>query len=65
MVLNPQVQEKARRQIDEVCVGRLPDFSDIDDLPYVDAIVKESLRWNPVAPLSRAFPCSRRVKLAF
>ncbi|KAE9389422.1 cytochrome P450 [Gymnopus androsaceus JB14] len=52
MVLYPDVQEKARREIDSVVgLGRLPDFNDRGSLPYIDAIVKEVLRWNPVAPL--------------
>ena len=52
MVLNPDVQRKAQRELDQV-VGphRLPDFSDQPSLPYVDAIVKETLRWHPVLPL--------------
>ncbi|KIK63931.1 hypothetical protein GYMLUDRAFT_161793 [Collybiopsis luxurians FD-317 M1] len=52
MILYPEVQEKARRELDSVVgLGRLPDFSDRGSLPYVDATVKEVLRWNPVAPL--------------
>lgn len=52
MVLYPDVQSKARREIDTVTgPGRLPDFSDRGSLPYVDAVVREVLRWNPVAPL--------------
>ncbi|THH18678.1 hypothetical protein EW146_g2331, partial [Bondarzewia mesenterica] len=31
--------------------GRLPDFSDRDQLPYVSNIIWECLRWNPVVPL--------------
>ena len=38
--------------LDEVLEGhRLPTFADFGSLPYIDAIVKESLRWNPVVPL--------------
>ena len=53
MVLHPEVQAKAQRDIDRV-VGsdRLPDFSDFPHLPYVEAILRECLRWNPVVPLS-------------
>jgi cytochrome P450 len=52
MALYPEVQRKAQTEIDQV-VGnsRLPDFSDEDALPYVQAVLKEVLRWHPVAPL--------------
>lgn len=52
MTLYPEVQRKAQEEIDNV-VGtrRLPSFDDREKLPYVDAIVKEVLRWHPVAPL--------------
>ncbi|EKM54962.1 uncharacterized protein PHACADRAFT_255217 [Phanerochaete carnosa HHB-10118-sp] len=52
MTLYPDVQKEAQREIDSVCRGRLPDFSDYDALPYVHAIVKEILRWNPAVPLN-------------
>lgn len=46
--LNPEVQVKARAEIDKVCgVERAPMFSDFDRLPYVNAIVKEGMRWRP------------------
>jgi cytochrome P450 len=51
MVLHPEYQTKAQREIDSVCAGRLPDFSDYSRLPYIDVIVKEVLRWNPAIPL--------------
>ena len=52
MVLNPEVMKKAQEELDRV-VGKeqLPDFSDKDKLPYVDALVKELLRWNPPGPI--------------
>lgn len=52
MILNPQVQLKAHEELDKV-VGhqRLPNFSDQDDLPYINAICMEVLRWFPVIPL--------------
>lgn len=51
MAMYPEVQRKAQEEIDRV-VGsnRLPDFSDQDSLPYVNAVVKESLRWKLVVP---------------
>ena len=52
MTLFPEVQRKAQDEIDRV-VGndRLPGFEDRDQLPYVDAIVKEVLRWHPIGPM--------------
>ena len=56
MTLYPEVQKKAQAEIDTV-VGenRLPDFHDRPSLPYINAILKESSRWNLVAPLGRPF----------
>ena len=56
MALYPEVQKKAQAEIDAV-VGqnRLPDFHDRPSLPYINAVVKESSRWNLVAPLGRPF----------
>ncbi|EMD42005.1 hypothetical protein CERSUDRAFT_110546 [Gelatoporia subvermispora B] len=52
MVLDPEIQVKAQKELDRVVgMDRLPDFSDYDSLPYIAAIAKESLRWNPVVPL--------------
>ncbi|KAF9260636.1 cytochrome P450 [Marasmius fiardii PR-910] len=52
MLFNPDIQKKAQKAVDEV-IGddRLPDFSDMGSIPYVDALLKEALRWNPVTPL--------------
>ena len=50
MVLYPDAQAKAHAQLDRVSPGRLPGFTDYDSLPYIQAVVLETLRWNPVAP---------------
>ncbi|THH13309.1 hypothetical protein EW146_g6885 [Bondarzewia mesenterica] len=52
MVLYPEVQKKAQAEIDAI-IGhdRLPEFADEDSLPYTTALMKEVLRWHPVAPL--------------
>ncbi|KAF8180008.1 cytochrome P450 1A2 [Mycena galopus ATCC 62051] len=52
MVLHPECQAKAQKEIDSV-VGdlRLPEFGDRGDLPFVEAILQETLRWNPAVPL--------------
>lgn len=51
-LLFPEVVERAHDEIDRV-VGsnRLPTFDDRKNLPYVDAIIKEAWRWNPVGPM--------------
>ena len=56
MALYPEVQKKAQAEIDAV-VGqnRLPDFHDRPSLPYINAVVKESSRWNLVLPFGRPF----------
>lgn len=52
MTLFPEVQRKAQAEIDAVIGSdRLPTFEDRPNLPYVDALVKEVLRWHPVAPM--------------
>lgn len=51
MVLHPEAQAKAHAEIDRV-VGkdRLPSFDDRPALPYLEAILRETLRWHPVFP---------------
>ena len=46
------IQYKARTELDRV-VGpdRLPTLADRPALPYVDAIMKETMRWHVPAPL--------------
>lgn len=51
MVLHPEVQVKAREELDRVIgTDRLPTQADAEDLPYLRAVVTELLRWNSVAP---------------
>jgi cytochrome P450 len=41
---------KARLELDAVCghnAERLPSFEDWDRLPYMQAVIKETLRWRP------------------
>ena len=51
MILNPPVLKTAQEEIDRV-IGpdRLPTLADRHSLPYIDAILKETLRWQNVAP---------------
>ncbi|KAF8416327.1 cytochrome P450 [Boletus edulis BED1] len=52
MVLYPEVQAKAQAELDSVTGnGRLPQFDDRASLPYIDAVLHELVRWNPLVPL--------------
>ncbi|KAK0200101.1 cytochrome P450 [Desarmillaria ectypa] len=52
MMLNPEVQKKAQAELDSVLGGdRLPSFDDQEDLPYINALCKELVRFHPVAPI--------------
>lgn len=44
MICFPEVQVKAQAELDRVVSGRLPDFGDVEELPYLSAVVKEVLR---------------------
>ena len=52
MLTHPETQLRAQQELDAV-VGRerIPTFADMPHLPYIRAMVKEVLRWKPVAPL--------------
>ncbi|KAJ7177827.1 cytochrome P450 oxidoreductase [Mycena filopes] len=55
MLLYPDAHDKAQKELDSV-VGtlkthRLPTFGDREKLPYVEALMKEVLRWHPVGRL--------------
>ena len=55
MLQHPEILEKAQKELDAV-VGnsRLPTFSDRPNLPYVNAIVNETLRLASPVPLGRS-----------
>lgn len=58
MMLYPTVQKQAQEELDKVCSGRLPDFSDRQSLPYINALCVELIRWSAVAPLGGAYTCN-------
>nr|GAT50887.1 cytochrome P450 [Mycena chlorophos] len=63
MLANPAAQRRAQAEIDSVLGGTtLPNYDHMDaqDLPYVDAVVKETLRWKNVTPA--ALPHFTRVE---
>lgn len=53
MLLHSNVQREAQREIDNVVgTDRLPTAANRVQLPYVEAVLKECLRWNVVAPIA-------------
>jgi cytochrome P450 len=52
LLVYPDVQAKGQAEVDRV-VGRdrLPVVEDAENMPYVQAIASECLRWLPVVPL--------------
>lgn len=56
MLHYPDVMRRAHEELDAV-VGRerAPTFADKDSLPYIQAIVYETLRWRPPLPLGKSW----------
>lgn len=55
MTLYPQVQQRAQEELDAVLSsGTMPTFADRPQLPYIEAITREALRWHPTLPQSVA-----------
>ena len=61
MSLHPTIQVRAQTELDTV-IGpdRLPSVSDRGSLPYIEAVIKEVMRWHPILPLS-AYSTRRRI----
>ncbi|KAE8390078.1 cytochrome P450 [Aspergillus alliaceus] len=51
MALFPAAQLKAQEEIDRIVGSRLPIPEDQENLPYVNALINEVLRWNPVVQI--------------
>ncbi|KMU85571.1 O-methylsterigmatocystin oxidoreductase [Coccidioides immitis H538.4] len=52
MLLYPEIQRRAQKEIDEVVrADRMPNMDDQDSLQYIRAIMKETLRWMPTTIL--------------
>ena len=52
MARDTHVVKKAQQQLDGVLGGeRLPEHSDMDQLPYITAVIKETFRWAPPIPV--------------
>jgi len=52
VVLHPDAFLKAQGEMDRVVgTARLPELEDRSNLPYLNALIKETYRWNPAVPL--------------
>jgi cytochrome P450 len=51
LVLHPEAQEKLQREIDSVVGNRTVTDADLATLPYLQSVVKETLRVHPPGPL--------------
>lgn len=51
LVLNPSVQTKLRNELNSTFNSKTLTDTDIADLPYLQAVVKETLRLHPPGPL--------------
>jgi len=50
-----ETQRKAQAEIDRIIGNdRFPTLVDMSNLPYIEALVKEVFRWNPVTPLGKS-----------
>lgn len=50
LALHPEAQEKLREEC--MSVGEFPEMDVLEGLKYLDAVVRESLRWNSIVPSS-------------
>ncbi|RPD54263.1 CyP450 monooxygenase [Lentinus tigrinus ALCF2SS1-6] len=53
VLTHPEVQKRAQEELDAVVgLDRLPTLNDRPSLPYIEAMVRECLRWRPILPLA-------------
>ena len=48
---SPDVEKKLHQELDEVLNGRVPEYSDIENLKYTRAILDETMRLYPPVPI--------------
>ncbi|KAI1824103.1 cytochrome P450 [Xylaria intraflava] len=55
MIARPRAQKRAQEEVDRVCTDgkslRLPEMTDLAEMPYIAAMIKETLRWRPTVPI--------------
>lgn len=55
MALNPDVQRRAHEELDKLLPDQLPTIGDRQSTPYLNAVLKETLRWHPSLPLGEPY----------
>jgi cytochrome P450 len=61
MAMYPEKQALAKAELDQLlCVTRLPTIADRGSLPYIEALIHETLRWHIALPCSESSPLSMR-----
>ncbi|KAL6348195.1 hypothetical protein AAG906_003061 [Vitis piasezkii] len=64
LLRNPRLMQKVRQELSEVIgAGQMVRESDMDRLPYFQAVVKETLRLHPAGPLLLPFKAKNDVEL--
>lgn len=58
-MLHPEIQSRAQAEVDSIITKerRLPTIQDRESMPYLEAVLKEVLRWAPPSPMG-LFHCT-------
>jgi len=57
MTTFPEVCRKAQEELSRILGdGVLPTANDCSRLPYLDAVIKETIRWGVAGPLGELYP---------
>ncbi|KAI6206229.1 putative cytochrome P450 CYP13A8 [Aphelenchoides besseyi] len=63
LVLNPEVQERLRTEIESVIGDENPNYEQLNQLKYTEAVIKETLRIYPLAAAVNSRRCMKTTEL--